>query len=887
MSTIRRIKIRNEKKNITRAEKKQNETLRKKTDTSPLLLLLYLCGLNGLLMAANEVLLMPSAYFFLAAFLSSLISIFLWFILTRHNKLFTPIIIAGCVAAVMYSLINFRSLSLSFSGMSAEGNSISLPAAILIALILLLLVFTMEFVSRNHSLMFLICAAIIIFGSSAGINLSAVTVILIIIFQFGFMVLNMSQAPKRKRLIMNNHARISAICSVIATVLIIICFAPSFLISDIFEDDLYSQVYMADAFVQDIYKSLSEFNNNDIIDGQVSRGNLHQTGKKIFTVSTVNPLQQKIYLKGFIGREYYEDNWHEAFDGIWDSDGFTHPEKTSYKDDMYPSYQENLYSTSFNMMYFYREPFMNELVEKVKNQYFDNVEKAFNDTTNLKLISPLTLNANSENIITNYIYSRTLKGLDYYDVFIQHDGKIILSNPEKGNVETYTMPDGKTIPDFPELILNKDSTDIIQTIISGDVSYDTVEAGEGNTINIAPDDNSMQNVLIPYYSKYTTHEIYPYSNTINHAYTNLYRDSLSTDSSSASQTKIKTVYADFMEAYEEQIQEEYNYIPFEEMPRLTDLCSNTELDNINEITTFILYTLQTHANYSTTPGTVPYNKNTVEYFLFENHKGYCVHFATTAAMMYRLYGIPARYVTGYVVSPNDLHLMDGADPSVLKGAADYRYEGEITDRNAHAWVEIFLKDYGWVPVEVTPTSEGLMYAEYPGYDVEEMTSIMQKYGWEFTGTDHTGTNNRNQAGGDDEGLSTLQLTLICLLLAVIGVIAFIIVRRIYILRKQDIMNCPQIYHRLITALHCSGLLTALNGSEDYFSEVLKEAVPVLSTDDCIALVEILRNYHYSGEKVSPEETEKVRQLYLAASHYLYEHTVWYKKPVFRFIKALC
>ena len=77
------------------------------------------------------------------------------------------------------------------------------------------------------------------------------------------------------------------------------------------------------------------------------------------------------------------------------------------------------------------------------------------------------------------------------------------------------------------------------------------------------------------------------------------------------------------------------------------------------------------------------------------------------------------------------------------------------------------------------------------------------------------------------------------------------------------------------------------GSEDYFPEVLAEAVPVLSAEDCAGIVETLRYYHYSGEEVSPEDEEKVRGLYSTASKYLYEHTAWYKKPYFRFIKALC
>lgn len=75
-------------------------------------------------------------------------------------------------------------------------------------------------------------------------------------------------------------------------------------------------------------------------------------------------------------------------------------------------------------------------------------------------------------------------------------------------------------------------------------------------------------------------------------------------------------------------------------------------DSLNEVTAFILDVLQSHASYTLTPGRAPVNQDIVEYFLFENHEGYCVHFASAATLMYRLYGIPARYASGYAVEPS-------------------------------------------------------------------------------------------------------------------------------------------------------------------------------------------------------------------------------------------
>lgn len=68
-------------------------------------------------------------------------------------------------------------------------------------------------------------------------------------------------------------------------------------------------------------------------------------------------------------------------------------------------------------------------------------------------------------------------------------------------------------------------------------------------------------------------------------------------------------------------------------------------------------------------------------------KGYCVHFASTAAVLLRAAGLPSRYVTGYMVQ------------------AQADVPTEVYGKNAHAWVECFLEGVGWVPVEATPGME--------------------------------------------------------------------------------------------------------------------------------------------------------------------------------------
>ncbi len=71
------------------------------------------------------------------------------------------------------------------------------------------------------------------------------------------------------------------------------------------------------------------------------------------------------------------------------------------------------------------------------------------------------------------------------------------------------------------------------------------------------------------------------------------------------------------------------------------------------------------------------------HFLTTAKEGICQHFATAATLMYRAFGIPARYTVGYL-------------GKVTTGVAT-----ELATDQAHAWVEIYIDGLGWVPMEVT------------------------------------------------------------------------------------------------------------------------------------------------------------------------------------------
>lgn len=102
--------------------------------------------------------------------------------------------------------------------------------------------------------------------------------------------------------------------------------------------------------------------------------------------------------------------------------------------------------------------------------------------------------------------------------------------------------------------------------------------------------------------------------------------------------------------------------------------------------------------------TQPYpSEDYAVYFLQNAETGYCVHYATAAAVIYRGLGIPARVTDGFLFRAQAGEVVD------------------VLQANEHAWVEVYLDGLGWIPVEVTgsggvtePAPQEAAMTETPG-----------------------------------------------------------------------------------------------------------------------------------------------------------------------------
>jgi len=167
---------------------------------------------------------------------------------------------------------------------------------------------------------------------------------------------------------------------------------------------------------------------------------------------------------------------------------------------------------------------------------------------------------------------------------------------------------------------------------------------------------------------------------------------------------VEYAYRDFLYDYN-------TALPDDIKKKVIKLCADNQLsknnlaEDINAVQAYLAKTCQ----YTLSPGKTPANRDFTDYFLFENHKGYCVHFATAATILLRALGIPARYVEGYVANNSDLTTLDSDGYASIK------------DSRAHAWTEVYVPTYGWVPVEMTP-----------GFYKEDSSNLSPKAGEEPT-----------------------------------------------------------------------------------------------------------------------------------------------------------
>ena len=274
---------------------------------------------------------------------------------------------------------------------------------------------------------------------------------------------------------------------------------------------------------------------------------------------------------------------------------------------------------------------------------------------------------------------------------------------------------------------------------------------------------------------------------------------------------------------------------------------------------------QENMPYTIKPGKTPKNEDFVNYFLDEGQKGYCTYYASAAVLIFRRLGIPARYVEGYALDVNNLvngELVENA--TYDKYYSGYSPIGEsavvqvnLTDADAHAWVEVYSRERGWHAVDVTPGRTE---------DEEEEDSFWEMFDkvMNNTGDEEAAEEITNEGGVDLSGIVKtfykLVFAIVCILAIVfLGIKAgrYIVTRSMYArasINDKLIIRYKAFYKKKVKRDRELGKKHNYKEQIEYIEHMQEQP---MSKGELEAMTDILERAGFSKKSISREEFDRV------------------------------
>lgn len=141
-------------------------------------------------------------------------------------------------------------------------------------------------------------------------------------------------------------------------------------------------------------------------------------------------------------------------------------------------------------------------------------------------------------------------------------------------------------------------------------------------------------------------------------------------------------------------------------PSLADLVYDKDLGFYDLILALREY-FENYYAYSLNVPEIPEDQDFFSAFL-DDRRGYCVYFATTYSVLLGDVGYPVRYAEGFVVPQTNSQVGEGEEEA---GQWETR---TLTPLNGHAWMEVYLEEIGWYPIETTPIRHIAKLAGFEG-----------------------------------------------------------------------------------------------------------------------------------------------------------------------------
>lgn len=317
-------------------------------------------------------------------------------------------------------------------------------------------------------------------------------------------------------------------------------------------------------------------------------------------------------------------------------------------------------------------------------------------------------------------------------------------------------------------------------------------------------------------------------------------------------------YVISLEAKSKDIYNEYLQLPNELPKRVFDLAFeitssvNNNYDKAKAIESY----LSQNYKYTLMPGSVPEDRDFVDYFLFDSKEGYCTYYASAMTILARSIGIPTRYVEGYVLPER---------------STDGIYE--VTNKQAHAWVEVYFEGFGWMTFEPTApfleslnntTEEQILNTQNKTKKEEEIDDEVEDS--KPKNNNETLKEEVSNNVNDIESKSKLFIRITIQLLVVSLLWIFIVPyfkRKIVIYRlkkyssKQEIIKT---YKRLLRGFSLQGLKINIGETPLQYAQRLDE---ILDSNDLSfkTITDIFNKACYSNEPISKKEIQNIIDFY--------------------------
>ena len=353
--------------------------------------------------------------------------------------------------------------------------------------------------------------------------------------------------------------------------------------------------------------------------------------------------------------------------------------------------------------------------------------------------------------------------------------------------------------------------------------------------------------------------------------------------------------SDLWESYNAFVTETYVEYP-RDLKQLSEWCANLDPSTVESVGAGMDVYFSQHLRYSKEPGAKPSDQDFVEYFLFDHQKGFCVHFASAATLIYRECGYPARYVEGYVVSPEN-----------FRRQGDGTYQAVVTDEMAHAWCETFDEQTGWKVREHTLSYQDAEEEAVPIDDpVDDAGQEMQQEvtepeeEQEIRKNEPPDTSNKNLAGESEEADGSKEtagfkengwilgviLLLLCICLSAVIQQKIRRQKKLYLFRvRTDNRGIAAIYNEIYEICIFRGM--KCDDQSDHKNILqMKERFPQLTEEEWEWMYECAIRAAFSSEKTERKDQKKYLELYRKFRKRILQELKGREKFWFLFVKAM-